>query len=547
MTTMKKAYKQNYRNFFLFLLIANILFLLSNTVFVLHKVRNPPDKVFSLMHGDWFHDFYSLISFITEGQNGFWLKREQYTTENIPPTMLHFYYIAVGQLSNLFSIDSFTAYHVARIISVELFFLALFAICSLFVEKRIRILAALLSLLAGIPSFSIFKESVNLQNYPGGIPWWIVYDALERLNNYPHHTFGQMLLLIVFVSFVMFIRNKKGVFLLCAIVSLVIGSIAFPPILIPLIVCIPMGFVLYGLKNIRKNQFSLPLLSGLFLFIAATAIIYLYIKYQFAIGSFWNTVNNWELNRWNKDEPFFDFTLFRLFGLLPFFALPATVRNILKGKWEDYILCLWAFLPFLLLPAVNIVGVPKVRLIQIANFVPLSILTIQTFSLLSKILRKKIILPLGVMLILAASTPQTIGLLQQRVQSFDYYASGHQYHIPISTYKALMFIAKNVPKDSVILAEPGIGNMIPAYAPVISVVGHFVGTINYSQKVQSVSQFYTSSFTQEQARDFVSLHSIDYVYYGEEEKTISAQKSPSYSFLSPVYDSEDVLIWQVVK
>ena len=139
MMTMKKVIAQNYRSLFLFLLIANILFLLSNTVFILHIVRNPPDKVFSLMHGDWFHDFYSLVSFITEGQNGYWLKREQYTTENIPPTLLHFYYITVGHLSNLFSIDSFTAYHAARIISVELFFISLFSICSLLIEKKFRI------------------------------------------------------------------------------------------------------------------------------------------------------------------------------------------------------------------------------------------------------------------------------------------------------------------------------------------------------------------------------------------------------------------------
>src|SRR3989344_890051 len=85
-----KFFKFFSKELIIFLIIANILFALSNIPLFILIARTPQKTVYPLNQPNQLYDFNGYLSAITQGQNGFWYFRNPYTTENAPPSIFYF-------------------------------------------------------------------------------------------------------------------------------------------------------------------------------------------------------------------------------------------------------------------------------------------------------------------------------------------------------------------------------------------------------------------------------------------------------------------------
>jgi hypothetical protein len=108
------------------------------------------------------------------------------------------------------------------------------------------------------------------------------------------------------------------------------------------------------------------------------------------------------------------------------------------------------------------------------------------------------------------------------------------------------FIQNTLPKDAVILSNESVGNIIPAYAPVISYLGHVNQTLDYPGKTDNAWLFYNRKWSEEKAYDFIRSNRISYVYYGPDERYGESGDLP-YLFLKPLFQSGDVTLYRVQK
>ncbi len=97
----------------------------------------------------------------------------------------------------------------------------------------------------------------------------------------------------------------------------------------------------------------------------------------------------------------------------------------------------------------------------------------------------------------------------------------------------------------VVLAGYDTGNLLPAYAPVRSFVGHGSETIDSAEKTALVARFFRADTTNEWRRDLLSRFPVTYVYYGPAEKKLGTADLQAAPFLQLVYDEGPVQIYRV--
>ncbi|OGG00143.1 hypothetical protein A3D78_05240 [Candidatus Gottesmanbacteria bacterium RIFCSPHIGHO2_02_FULL_39_14] len=536
------------RLFCFYFLIANSMIFLSNLIFIKHIYNNPPNFIFTLAHQELVLDYFSYLSYITLGIHGYWLKHSPYTTEATSSGMFHIFYLLLGKLASVSNIWVPYIYHLSRFISLEIYIISLYLLSYLLLGKTVAIWGGLFSLIATISPISFFKDTVNFNMYIAGIPWWINQDALRRLNAVPHHILGQALLSISIIFFILFIRHHKLVYAFFSGILILLGGLIFPPILAVYLICIPAAFILSTLRNILVNKrifFKKFQIFGLGLIIILNLLAYLIITAQEKQGFPWNHIRLFEIEMYNF-RPEFNREAVLSLGLAVFFSLPAIIV-IIKHLNIDYLLvAFWALLPFILLPLANIINIPKHRILQISPYVPLGILTAYfIFKMIPKI-RKNLLQFALVFIFLLINLSVSLKILTLRLQAFDFYSSGHQFHMPSKTYKALTFIEKNIPKESNFLSTMMMGNIIPAFTLMRSYVGHTDLTIQAWEKENFSKNFFSMKLSENEAEEFLKNNNIDYIYFGELEKQLGGNIN-DYPFLRLIFQNEVVSIYRFLK
>ncbi|OGG17626.1 hypothetical protein A3D78_05225 [Candidatus Gottesmanbacteria bacterium RIFCSPHIGHO2_02_FULL_39_14] len=534
------------RSFVIYFFFSQILIILSNTSLILHQINQPPLSVYPLVNTEWTHDFYLYLSVVTQGKSGSWLYSETYTSEPTKPGFFLFYYILVGKMAALFNLWPPVAYHLARIISLEFFILLVYLLCYQILGQRLAILGAGLSLFTGLSPLPLFKETLNLQFYPAGYPWWMSFDTLERLNGFPHHIFGQAILLLTVIAVIHFVRTQKWRFAICSAFLSLIGGLLFPPILGPLVVCLSLGLIIYSLPIIRKLFWDKwKLIAGILLIIAASSAAYLMVIWQQHQGFPWNQWASNELIRWNTNEPNFNYSLFFFFGILPVIVFPTVIKSVFSRRFEDYLILFWAIYPFMLLPFATTLGLPKIRLLQEAPVVPLGILAGASIGRIIPKTSGNIFRLVIIVAVITFGLPSIITIFQERLSTLPLFVSGHHFHIPRPTYNAIKYMEDNLKPYSLILSEQMMGNIIPAFIPVKTYVGHFTHTINFYQKEQLTRSFFAQTMKESEAKKLLVDNNISYVYQGENERLIN-NILLKYSFLEKIYEKDEIILYKVL-
>jgi hypothetical protein len=523
--------------FIWYLIIAHIYFAASNVPLLVSISRQSPGVINPFYHSAFPFDYNVYLSVITLGKNGYWLNRDAFTSENTKPGIFYFYYIIVGKAAAVFNLWPPVAYHLARIFSVELFIIAVYFVCRVFLEKNLAFWASLFSTILTVSPFVFFLRPGIFSQF---IPFWYDLEALQRLDGLPHHIFGQAFLLFALAFFFLYLSKPRIKLLFFTCISVLLGGLVLPPAMLPVIIGLPLSYAIYLLFNFIKRKKIYIKGSELvgFFVICASALVPLSLSfYQTKLGYPWSIWITWEIVKWNFHEPLFDFEFLLSFILLFILSFPAILHNLQKSSLKQIYSVVWALLPFALLPFVNILGIGKIRLLNTAVFIPYGILiTVFIFKIIKNIKIRVILIAICILI----SLPVTVYLWLIQIRSA--YTSTLYANIFISkpVWQAIDYLKATAPKDSVFISYDSAGNIIPAYVPIKSYFGHINQTMDYSDKQGNVWLFYTGRMKDNEASDFLKMNKIAYVYYGPDEKSLGGTP---YSFLKPIYQTVDITIF----
>ena len=104
------------------------------------------------------------------------------------------------------------------------------------------------------------------------------------------------------------------------------------------------------------------------------------------------------------------------------------------------------------------------------------------------------------------------------------------------TYLAYQFL-NTVPQKSVVLSSFKIGNEMPAWVPVWSVIGLKPETINYAAVEHDVTTVFQTDTLMENRSDILKKYKVNYLYIGPSEKLLGSWRPEDETCFTDVYHS----------
>jgi hypothetical protein len=123
--------------------------------------------------------------------------------------------------------------------------------------------------------------------------------------------------------------------------------------------------------------------------------------------------------------------------------------------------------------------------------------------------------------------------------------SGHDksLYLQVGEQKAFVWVSESTPLNSIILASPDTGNLIPAYTGRRVLYGHPFETVNAEIQKSQVMDLFNGSVSTTTALLMLHELNIKYVFYGPRERLIG---SPEFvNQLKPVFQDPEVVIYAV--
>ena len=107
--------------------------------------------------------------------------------------------------------------------------------------------------------------------------------------------------------------------------------------------------------------------------------------------------------------------------------------------------------------------------------------------------------------------------------------------------RALQWIANHTPPNSLVLASPTMGLMVPAFTGRRVIYGHPFETVNAKVEEQAVLTYYSGEQSASQEDQFIAQRGINYIFYGPREAALG--RPSDLSELPVVYQSGDVTVY----
>ncbi len=504
--------------------------------------KNTPNNAYFIPIHNSISDYPYYVSIIREGIDGSLKVYGQYTTEAQSGGYVHLFYLMLGWFGKGVGIhDAHAVYLSARIFFGILWALVIYLFVRIFTEKKInRIITFLIALTsASFPNFTWVNGGVDVQWY---MTWWSELNPIIRFTFLPHYLLGHILLTLSVISVWQFDRTKKIFWwFLLALLGWIAGFV-HPPSLIILIPVVPLWALLC-------RRFRTLLWSSVALGLASTSLLLL----KGMISRFpWNLALPYEQTIWYAPTPEY------LLALGPVFVL--AIMGLIAGwkKRETILLALWAGISIMLLDRIGMLkyspnallrelSVSNIRFLQMAPWIPMSILASKFIAYLSTIRFGRIISAafIGAYLIITfIGYPSSLKEQVANVfmdERFVYPSRGW-----ISAIQALDGITK--PGEN-ILALPLAGRMIPTYTNRRVYVNSIHSyTKDLDRKLSLVWNFYHGTLPVCDGYHLVKDNGITAVFEGYDEKD-QGNAAIGYPFLALVrsFDTTNVYRFTDVK
>lgn len=464
-------------------------------------------------------DGNSYLAKMRQGLNGDWKFTLPYTAFPGEGAYIFMFFILLGHLAGWFGSSLLFTFHFVRILSVIAMSLALYNFCLKSFENRGSrwIAFSLASLGSGLGWLAIpFGEFTA--------DFWVA-EAYPFLSAYANAHFPLAIALQIWLltpsnavkfTFVNGIKNALAALLL-AVIS-------------------PFGVIVVGLvwigyfiwEYLRGEQWAaVAVKMGVIAIASAPQMLY-YL---------WVSRSHIQLSAWNAQNititpPLWDVAL----SLSPLIIL-AIWGGFTIGKSENpnlRIAAVWMGLCLIFI----YIPLPLQRRFLQGIYVPLVILAVVAIEqIIASRPRLRVIFPAAIFILVL---PTNIVILLTAF--FAANTLDPNIYLTQSEHDAYTWLDENTRKDSLILAAPDSGLLIPAYSHNRVIYGHPFETVDAENKKEGLEMFF-QEFDSGQAALFLDENQVDYILFGPREMELGPL--PSLSQITPVFSAGDLTIYQV--
>lgn len=478
-------------------------------------------------------DYLTYLAFIRESKDGSWLIPAMYTTEKTQPTLNYTFYIFLGKIAAVFSLSAIVMYQLARIIGVLFFSISLYMLTGFIVGKKYAWIAVCLGLSMVAPAqiFGVMPYgSGALSNFPMA---WYYANPLTRIDMIPHHAFSAgFLVLTVYLYFCYEKKHHLHLLVFSAVFSF-LSSLIHPASALLILFAFPVtaGYVWLA-GGLQKHSWSLRTCFCSAVVVVSSGLALIIVKAETLKGFPWSIWTYADVTIFNAIAHYNrDFIIGG--GILLVLSIPWVVSVVWKRvSYEKIFLAVWIFLPYLLIPFNSTIGVAKFRFAFINNFIPVGIAVFYSIQWIVSHIRS---MRLRYVIIGAFAGVWMLCVAPSVYEQYLYigtHAAVYSPYLAVSAdmEEAMMNLQTHtVSSSGIILSDEVDGLFLPAYARVISYVGHEGFTYRYSEKIQAARAFFLGDMKPSDAQKFIAGNNIQYIFEGPREKlgfSISAYHLP---------------------
>ncbi len=145
--------------------------------------------------------------------------------------------------------------------------------------------------------------------------------------------------------------------------------------------------------------------------------------------------------------------------------------------------------------------------------------------------------------LLLAILPTNVYLLLWRFTELSRHTYPYYYHT--DEMEAFSWLEDNANPDDVVLSSLTTGQYIPAWAGTHAFLAHWAATLDYFNKTDMVTAFFTPETTPAARQEILQTYGVDYVLIGPAERALGEIAVDEMPFIQPVFTSPLVDIYEV--
>ena len=450
-------------------------------------------------------DGNTYVANMGEGARGAWLFTLPYSTEPQRGVFLYSFYLFLGRLAGPNHDTQVIAYHAARVVFGVTLLLASYLFMAEFLPRiSQRRLGLLLVAVGGGLGWLVALL------FPGGLLGWLPVDFISPeafsflvLFGFPHLALARCLLLLAVLAF------WRGHGVASGLALLGVGLIN-PLSVIVVWIVVAVYLALSG--GVAWRRGGLLALRGAWLREARSALILGVLSAPIVLYSIYLFTADAVLRQWNAQNvltspPPLHYLL--AYGVWLAAAVPGwrvlwrrqPGLALLAGGWV-------AVAPILLyLP------IPTQRRLIEAVQLPLTVLAVLGLTVVLRRFRLWLMPAMSV-----AVTPTTILLWTAALLAAR--APAEPAFHPADQIAAFAWLAQNAQPGQAALSAFDTGNVLPAYAPLVSYIGHGPETVFLADKLPRVAAFFQSATPEADRRALLADGRIAYVIFGPHERAL---------------------------
>jgi len=525
-----------------------VLVALTSLPYIVGMLVSTPDRQF----GGFVYnvlDCNSYIAKMRQGARGEWLFTLPYTSEQHQGAFVYPFYLILGKLAALSGLSLVLVYHLARLVSIPVLLVSVYAFLARITPWRAirRIAFLLIAFSSGLGwLFTLLGRPTFAGNLP--IDFWVTEGYLFLLvYAMPHLAFAAALLLWLLNAILDAWKwHTRGLLLASALLALVLTAIL--PFYTGVAYSV-MG-VTWAVDSIRHRHADMRRLEVLIASGLPSVPLLAYQGYMFSLDPFFRV---WAAQNTTLSPHILHYALGYLF-LLPWAA--ATVLSAIhRHKRLEVLPVVWA----LIVPILVYLPVRFQRRFLIGFPIPLSLLAAPGFAryallplsrsrlahwflrfpryTLSRLRRWTVTAWIGL-----AATSNVLLVAGSCAGAWT--RSTIMFH-DRTELDALNWLETHTKPQDIVLCAFETGNYVPARAGNRVFLGHGPETVHSDEKMAMVARFFDAQTDDAWRQWLLREYDIAYVVTGPRERALGGFSAHGISYLLPAYQNGEYRIYQV--
>lgn len=540
---------------------------LSTSKYIYQFFQKPNDYVFVGLP-QYFEDYYYYLDQFYQGAHGGWLTYNNFTTENLKPTLIYFNNVFLGKIGGIIGLESYTSYNISLLLLKFIFLLLSYYFLTKVFPKNLFYRIYVFIVFAFSTSFPSVSATENAIQDTGPL---LIFRAkntfFSKFGNVPSLYLENIIFLIlVMLSFRLQIiinniatvskttklsikhlsRNDIVTIFLISIllIWLTISNAAMTVLFITFFI-----LELYYFRSKSSKKIYL-LISAIVLIFIALLVLFPsnYIQTSISQDPVYKEAMKWDMDQYLYQFQFLQIqTYFHAFGVFGLLFLLGTLYVFKNNTTPmDKLLFSFAVFSFILffLPKFLPIPVPGFKFLQINTYLFASVISFYGIFFLEQIFKRNLKLNiLFIYLFISCLTILPELLVETKpVKEPEF----HFTYIPNSYYKGLMVLRDLKPNDAIVAASPYTASdlFIPGFTGKKTFTGHFLTNINSEYKDTQINNFFYKWSNADKVLEFLKKNNIKYIFHttysGNFFDGSFAQK---YPFLKLIYENDTVRIY----